>query len=234
MRFSFTRISSNAKTGPIPVTMTAKESCPDNCSLKTNGCYAEVGRVAIHWRKLSDDSKGIAQSELMESIAKLPKGTLWRHNISGDLKPDAKHPDMIDSEFMRQLIDANKGKKGFTYTHHKVMGDAASASVNRAFIKGANLHGFTVNLSADSIKDADNLKALDIGPVVTIMPEDCDKVTVTPAGNTVVQCPATYNENIQCSNCGICQVSNRKAIIGFPVHGVAKKKAHKVFIMRQG
>lgn len=234
MRFSFTRVSSNSKTGPIPVTMTAKESCPDNCSLKRNGCYAEVGRVAIHWRKLSDDSKGIAQSELMQSIAKLPKGTLWRHNVSGDLKPDSINPDMIDSQFIRELIDANKGKKGFTYTHHKVMGDDAASSVNRALIKGANLHGFTINLSADSITDADNLKALNIGPVVTIMPEDCDKVTITPAGNTVIQCPATYNDAIQCSNCGICQVSNRKAIIGFPVHGVAKKKAHKVFMMRQG
>lgn len=212
--------------------MTAKESCPDNCGLKAHGCYAEGGRVAINWRKLSDDSKGIVQAEIMESIANLPKGTLWRHNVSGDLLPDAKHTDMIDSEFIRQLIDANKKKKGFTYTHHKVIGDDASASVNRALIKGANLHGFTVNLSADSLIDADKLKALNIGPVVTIMHEDCNKVTITPAGNTVIQCPATYNDNIQCSNCGICQVSNRKAIIGFPVHGASKKKAHKVFMLK--
>lgn len=234
MRFSFIRVSSNAKTGPIPVTMTAKESCPDNCSLKKNGCYAEVGKVVIHWRKLSDDSKGIAQSELMESIAKLPKGTLWRHNVSGDLKPDSINPDMIDSDFIREIIDSNKGKNGFTYTHHKVMGDSDASILNRVLIKQSNQQGFTINLSADSIKDADNLKTLNIGPVVTIMPEDCDKVTLTPAGNTVVQCPATYNDTIQCSNCGICQVSNRKAIIGFPVHGVAKKKAHKIFMLKQG
>lgn len=234
MRFSFTRVSSNSKTGPIPVTMTAPESCPDNCGLKKNGCYAEVGRVAIHWRRLSDANNGISQSALMQSIESLPDGTLWRHNVSGDLKHDSDYPDSIDSSFLHQLINANTGKRGFTYTHHKVIGDDESAAINRALIDGSNNRGFTINLSADSLNDADKLKALNIGPVVTILPEDCDKVTITPAGNTVVQCPATYNDNIQCANCGICQVANRKAIIGFPVHGVGKKKAQKVFMMRQG
>jgi len=51
----------------------------------------------------------------------------------------------------------------------------------------------------------------------------------------VVLCPATYRDDVQCSSCGICAVPTRKAIIGFPVHGMRKKKAHDVIrIYRSG
>lgn len=233
MKYAFTKQSSNVKTGPIPVTMSARETCPDNCGLKGSGCYAESGPVAIWWSRVSDEEHayGVSESELLQNIKALPDGQLWRHNAAGDLKHDSQ---TIDADFLRALIDANRGRQGFTYTHHRVTGDDAIASVNRALIKGANLHGFTVNLSADNIAQADTLHALNIGPVVCIMPEDCAKVTTTPAGNTIVQCPATYRNDVQCSNCGICQVASRKSIIGFPVHGTGKKKAHKVFMMHKG
>ncbi len=48
---AFTRVSSNAKTGPIPVTTTSEETCPVSCPLKRNGCYADAGPLALFWRK---------------------------------------------------------------------------------------------------------------------------------------------------------------------------------------
>ena len=229
MKISFTRISGNSKTGPIPTTLTEKNSCPDVCPLKSNGCYAEIGHTNIHWQRVSNgDAVKYSWANAMMQIAALPKGQLWRHNVSGDLP---QTDGLIQYNLVQQLIDANRGKRGFTYTHHDVQSNSSNCYWNKAIIAACNAQGFTVNLSGNSLEHADELKALDIGPVVTICPEGTEKQFKTPAGNTVVICPATYRDDIQCSNCGLCAVSSRKSIVGFPVHGIAKKKAHKVFML---
>ena len=228
MKFSFVLNSGNAKTGPIPVTMSDRNSCPDNCKLKGNGCYAELGHVRYRWDMLAkpENKKALSIDQLCGFIKALPKGQLWRHNVAGDLP----HTEgLINENMVDSLIAANKWKKGFTYTHHNV-----NISHNYHIIKKANKKGFTINLSADTLQDADSLYELNIGPVVCILPMDADKITYTPKGKMVIKCPATYQENVTCSNCGICAVSNRKAIIGFPVHGVRKKAAQRVFMMQQG
>lgn len=223
--YSFTRTSSNTKTGPIPTTMTNRASCPSACPLASNGCYADLGPVGIHWRKLEGEGSGKTIEELVSLIKALPKGQLWRMNVAGDLAHDNQ---VIDAYALGALCIANKGRKGFTYTHHRVTGQDDTAKLNRASIAGANSLGFTVNLSANNAEHADELVSLNIGPVVVLMQEGQDKVSYTPAGNTIVQCPATYREDINCSSCGICAVSTRKAIIGFPVHGARRRKAAEV------
>jgi len=221
-RIKFTRVSSNSKTGPIPTTMTSSDSCPAACPLQgNNGCYASYGMVGLHWRKTDNGEHVTDWQGLCDNVKALPKGQLWRMNVAGDLPHENQ---FIDELMLSGLIYANKGKKGFTYTHHDM-----SIAHNRAVIENANSRGFTVNLSANNLQHVDELKALNIAPVVTLMPEDAPKVSTTPAGHTVIICPATYREDIQCANCGICAEPQRKAIIGFPVHGSGKKKAHKVF-----
>lgn len=56
--YHFTRASGNVKTGPIPVTTTSADSCPPTCSFKGNGCYAESGPLALHWRAVSSGKRG--------------------------------------------------------------------------------------------------------------------------------------------------------------------------------
>lgn len=226
-RASFTAISHNVKTGPIPVTMTDKATCPNVCPLKGSGCYAESGHVNIHWQRLGNpykgaESYGLQWSELCDKIKALPKGQLFRHNVAGDL-PSVDSVN-IDTLALSQLVNAAKGKRGFTYTHYD-----PNIGINKTLIKAANMAGFTVNLSANNLEHVDELKALDCGPVVCILPIDADKVTQTPAGNTVVICPAVQSDNVTCASCGICAVSTRKTIIGFPAHGIAKRKAESVF-----
>jgi hypothetical protein len=142
-----------------------------------------------------------------------------------------KHRAFIDVDALQALTKANTGRKGFTYTHHD-MHDTSARTWNREVIAIANINGFTINLSANDLDHADMLADLNVGPVVTIMPEGSPKVQHTAKGRTVVQCPATYNDDITCANCGICQVATRRAIIGFPVHGVRKKAANTVFFAR--
>lgn len=225
----FTRISSNSKTGPIPTSMSTSNTCPDSCGLKDNGCYAKYGMVGMHWRKTDNGENVNSWAEFCDKVKALPKGQLWRHNVAGDLPfEQSENRQLIDSTMIEFLVQANKGKQGFTYTHHDM-----SVAFNRFIVAYANAQGFTINLSADTLAQVDELKALNVGPVVCIMPMDAQKVSQTPQGNTVILCPATYKDSVNCANCGIC-ATQRKAIIGFPVHGSGKNKAQKVFMMKQG
>ena len=219
-QIQFTRVSRNSKTGPMPVTTTSEETCASDCPLKHNGCFADSGPLALLWRKVTERKAGIAWGDAMASIKALPKGTLWRHNQAGDLPGIGND---IDANALRELIQANKGKRGFTYTHKPVTG-----AHNRNLVHLANASGFTVNLSGNTLAHADTLADSGIGPVVVVLPADQTRATKTPAGRHVAICPATLSDNVNCVSCGLCADSKRKSIIGFPAHGTSKRKASTI------
>ena len=224
MMVHLTPKSANAKTGPIPVSTTSKASCPTNCNLQGNGCYAESGPLNIHWTKITEGNRGTDWATFCDTITALPMGQTWRHNQAGDLPSSDKV--QIDADMVKMLVSANQGKNGFTYTHYSM--DVQSNADTVAY---ANTNGFTINLSAENLDQADSMVSLAIAPVVTIIPEGMDKTFKTPKGNTVVTCPATYKDDVSCATCKLC-AKQRNTIIAFPVHGISKKKAHKVFMLQ--
>ena len=219
MRFHLAKSSRNAKTGPIPVSTSSATTCPDSCPFKRNGCYADGGPLATHWRAVTEGKRGTAWPEFIAAVEALPKGQLWRHNQAGDLPGDG---DKIDTLALVQLVDANaRGRKrGFTFTHKpmNVTGNASS-------VAHANASGFTVNLSANNPAHADQLAALGVGPVVVVLPADQTRARKTPAGRPIAVCPAVLSDDVSCATCGLCALPNRKAIVGFPAHGTSKRKA---------
>ena len=221
--YHFTRVSGNAKTGPIPVSTTSADSCPPTCSFKGNGCYAESGPLAMHWKAVSNRNRGGTLDELCAKVAELPRHQLWRHNQAGDLPVTS--PGRIDRKALRKLITANKGRRGFTYTHHR----PTKPNINA--VREANDNGLTVNWSAETLEQADEYAALGAGPVVCVLPADQTTPVRTPAGRLVTVCPAVTG-NTDCLNCGICQQRDRQAIVGFPAHGSGAKRVQKVFFMK--
>lgn len=206
--------------------MTESKSCPDTCKLKTNGCYAKTSFAGIQWRQLDKGTHGIEWKDFISGLSSLPYGSIFRHNVAGDLPHEN---GVILGDKIKDMVRALKRKTGFTYTHHVLNFE------NQAIVKYACAHGFTINASCDNLAQVDTVMALGI-PAVTILPEVSDKVTHTPAGNKVITCPATYNDKVQCSNCGsgkpLCARADRTYAIGFPVHGAGKKKAEKVFMLK--
>ncbi len=87
MQVQFVRKSSNSKTGPIPVTTTERSSCPPSCPLAGDGgCYAEAGYYTrLNWTAVSEKRRGMDWVDFVDTIDSLPKHTLWRHNVAGDL-----------------------------------------------------------------------------------------------------------------------------------------------------
>jgi len=212
--------SKNAKTGPIPVTTSSASTCPSACPFNSGGgCYAASGPLAMHWRKVTDGQRGDTYNALLAQIKAMDDGQLWRHNQAGDL---AGAGDALDVSALDALVAANKGKRGFTYTHKPLATVAERDAVARA-----NANGFTINLSGNDLAHADTLADLAIGPVVVVLPSDATQNTITPAGRKVVVCPATIRDDVTCADCGLC-ARLRDAIVGFPAHGTSKRKADAI------
>ena len=156
---------------------------------------------------------------------------------------------------------ANHGRRGFTYTHKPVSNEAGrrgSASVetlraNRAAISDANLRGFTVNVSCDSLAEVDALG--DAFPTVVVLPhpgpvadpadaalpaperrkraidrgvEQAPKTITTPEGRRVIVCPAQYKDETTCDTCQLCSRQTRACVVGFWSHGYAKNKVANI------
>lgn len=221
-----TEKSGNVKTGPMFVSTSGRSTCPDSCPLKEKGCYAKGGPLGMHWQKVSNADRGTTWQTFLDKVAALPDGQAWRHNQAGDLpgENNAIAPDLLG-----QLVKANRGKRGFTYTHKPVLdSQAGPVANNRRAVAKANADGFTVNLSANGLSHADELAALNIGPVVTILPPGIEENTTTPGGRKVVVCPAQVREGVTCSTCRLCSRADRSAIVGFIPHGSAKRAAGEV------
>jgi len=224
--------SGNRKVGKIPVSTTEASSCPSSCPLaspegagqaKGGDCYAAFGPLGMHWRKIGKDGRGQHWTLFCNAVKRFPSRQLWRHNQAGDLPKGGKinDVDIIDAEKSFELSEASQHTKGWTYTHY----DMASP-INRAIVQEMNsVDGLTVNLSADSLSQADQYVDLGIAPVCVTLPKDAPhRGNKTPNGLPIVVCPAQTRDEISCQQCKLCQVRDRKSIVGFLAHGTASKR----------
>lgn len=224
IRFHLTPISTNRKTGPMPVVTATPDTCPTSCALRGNGCYAEAGHLGMFWKKLASGKvAGFGFKELLIKIKALPRGQIWRYAQAGDL------PDSRDD--VLALAAANRKRPAIAYTHKHDFETYRLAADQ----------GFNINLSADSFVEADELATTGLPVVVVIssefqrepdesLREFRDRVggrltLSTPGGNKVAICPATYLESANCLSCGVCAKPRAGgAMIGFPAHGASKRK----------
>ena len=221
MKVHLTLKSSNTKTGPIPVSTTEKASCPDRCSLKGNGCYASDYHLNMHWEKVSRGLRGTDWHGFVTQVSKFKPGQLWRHNQAGDLP--SNNGKTIDWAKLDDLIQANQGKRGFTYTHYDWHG------FNGSLIKQSNERGFTINTSTENLNDA--LASFKAGFPTTVIlnpGEHQGKKTFEHLGAKVAICPAQVSEDVTCSTCALCQKPDRRVIVGFLAHGASKNKVIKI------
>lgn len=221
MLTAFTPISSNAKTGPIPTSTSDRSTCWTGCPFYNKGCYAKSGPQAIHWRAVSAGERGYEWDAFLRLVRKLNRGQLWRHNVSGDLP--IVSDGIIDGNKVVELAESNRGRKGFTYTHHPL------TDTNLGIIKYANAAGFTVNVSTESVEVADRIMSEHKIPAVAVVnSEKTDRFYRTESGRKVITCPATIHENVTCATCGLCQQADREFIVAFPAHGTAKKTVNEI------
>lgn len=216
LRVAFTTKSRDAKLGGIPSSYTSGSTCPDTCAFKDAGCYAEFGFVRNRWQRTSET--GATWGEFTRWVRELPEGQLWRHNVAGDLPGEGARLDVV---LLALLVQANRLRRGFTFTHKPLV-----TRRERSAVAQAVRSGFVINLSADSLEDADRLSTLGIAPVAVTLPHDAPRFLKTPQGRKVVVCPAQAAE-LDCARCRLCANADRTSIVGFRAHGQWKGKINR-------
>jgi hypothetical protein len=210
--------SKNRKLGAIGAATISAETCPPSCGFYGRGCFAEHGPQGAHWRSAQAD--GVSWEAFCELVRLAPAGGLWRYAVAGDLPGNG---EALDVDLLGRLVSANAGRRGFAISHKKL-----GLESEREAVRAANRSGFTVNLSADTLEQADARATLGCGPVVVVLPSDAPDKLRTPAGRHVVVCPAETAAARTCETCGLCAVATRRAIIGFRAHGQSKAVVSKI------
>lgn len=219
LRFHLTARSENVKTGPIPVSTSSRETCPDTCPLKRNGCYADGGPLALHWQAVTDGTRGVPYGAFLELIRKLPAGELWRHNQAGDLwKPGT----ITGRTALNALTEANHGRRGFTYSHHKRTPRTVEA------FRAATANGFTVNASCHTEAEADAAMADGLRAVFIVAADDPRTTWETAGGNRAVVCPAQRFDGMTCQRCQLCHARPSNVAVVFRAHGNGRRKVETV------
>lgn len=206
--------SSNRKTGHIPVSTTGEQSCPSTCPHKDKSCYARFSYLGIHWRKVTNGARDMGWDSLFSFVKSLPNEQVWRYAQAGDLPG---HDKKIDEPLFNQLVQANLGKRGYTYTHKPL------TPKNLRLINHANQHGFTINVSSDDPVHAVNLykRFQCLGykiPVVVTVPSNWEP----HMGSIIRICPAQLTD-VTCDKCQWCAMPDRKFIVAFQAHGTRAK-----------
>jgi hypothetical protein len=213
--FHLTLVSRNNKTGPIPVSTSSADLCPVSCPFKGQGCYGESGPLALHWREVTAGRRGASWPDFLAQIAALPAGTFWRHNQAGDIQD----PNTVAGRTaLKQLVNANRGRRGFTFSHHPL-----TRAVVEAF-KAATAQGFTVNASTETIDAADTAVSRGLRAAVVVPSTDTRRIWLSPNGNRVVTCPAQIHEGVTCSTCGLCQWRPASVIVAFRAHSTNRRR----------
>ena len=223
LRFHLTLRSSNTKTGPIPVSTSGRQTCPESCPFRRNGCYADSGPLALHWAAVTNGSRGLPWREFLAAIRALPAGQLWRANQAGDLW---KLGSTIGRAALAQLVEANRGRRGWTYTHHR-----RTPAVILA-MRQATAQGFTINASCHSEQEADAAIANGLRAVFVVPAAEKRVQWSTADGNRAVLCPAQRTgpgfAGMTCERCRLCQARPQNVAIVFLAHSAGRRKAEAV------
>lgn len=215
--------SGNAKTGPITTTGRPRATCPITCTFNPDnpegvgGCYT-VGRIDAMYTRLARDWSQVELKEFLMGS----KTDRFRDRVDGDVLTNGD----FDRDYLNEVTDAalSAGYKWiFGYTHvPEVTADDIP-------------EGYVMNASCEI--EADVVDAIDRGLPAVISSatlQHGDKV----AGRTIIQCPATRVDSVNCSNCGgsagpICGRKDREQVVLFPLHGVQVRKAAKSIEMKE-
>lgn len=219
LKFHLTRTSSNSKTGPIPVSTSSRATCADSCPFRGHGCYADSGPLAIHWSAVTAGTRGVPWADFLQLIRNLPPHQLWRHNQAGDLY---RPGNAVGQTALNQLVEANRGRRGFTYSHHPL-----TARTIQAF-KTATAQGFTVNASCETETAADAAMAHGLRAVFVVPADESRTSWQTAGGNRAVVCPAQRFDRMDCATCQLCQSRPQHVAIAFRAHGTGRRKVESV------
>jgi len=210
----------NSKLGDAAATYVSKITCPVECPLLNNGCYAQGGRVALQTRELNSDTEGytpkdaaIEEAGFIRTLAALTRRPLRLH-VDGDSPTD---------ECASIVGEAAEEYHGWvwTYTH-------AWRRVKRISWRKK----VSVLASCENMGQVEKAHKRGYGAAIVVPDFPNGKKAWKEGDFTLIPCPNMSDKTITCTDCRLCfndtGLHERKAVIAFKVHGNRKKRAIEV------
>ena len=234
--FHLSKKTSNKKLGKIASSTSSADTCSVSCPLY-HDCYAKRGPQSWHWAKVTKGERGVDVGSFCEQVESLKPGTMFRHNVSGDL-PYVSHYEgetwrLIDTEKLDKLQCAavNADLKFYTYTHLHT--DDRYGAANSDTILRFSGHKFVINVSTETVESAVDRYRNGFDVVITdstvfelavnAIKENKRPLMIADSQDLnnpvkVIPCPEQYTDTAKCETCGLCAKANRKFVIAFKKH----------------
>ena len=196
--------SLNQKLGGIPASWSERGTCPPSCGLYEAGCYASYGKLGFHWKNVTRD--GLPWEGFLEKVRGLEESQVWRHNVAGDLQGSGQQ---LDVKRFTELVEANRGRRGFTFTHRSSARWRPSTSLWQTRTVSPSIYPPTRRLkrtdwsTSRSVRD-NSSAARRPRPG----PQD-------PSRSACDGLSGGDGRSLTCLECQLCAIPDRKTIIGF-------------------
>lgn len=219
-----TKISGTSK---VDATYTSiKRTCPDSCSLKGDGCYAETSYSGIITRRLNRRARNYSPLKIARAEAKaidrsyrggsIPDGRMLRIHVAGDSRT-VKGTRVISAAVSRWK--KRGGTHAWSYTH-------AWEHVPRK-----EWGQVSVLASIETTKDVEVVRAQGYAPAIIVDQHFSEKAYQLPGSDaTFIPCPQ-QTRDVACADCKLCMKadwlfsSNRG--IAFAAHGVRRNNVKR-------
>lgn len=197
--------STNAKTGDVPTawigdTIEAARATCAGCPLLDAGCYAWTGSPRMAFASIRRSARDTSLPHALRKRAKSAR--MVRVSAIGDIGGEGT---ATRDDIVARVKAVGLAIVGYTHRWR----DAATRDVWRGLLMA----------SCDTPGDADRARSEGWRAAV-VLPSDAPARSVTPAGHTVVVCPAqTSDGRVTCNTCRLCDASKPGPIVGFREHG---------------
>lgn len=213
------KISGSQKVDATYVSVTA--TCPLNCPLKDDGCYAQTGPTGIHVTRLDRETDNISALQVARAEAqaidnaynagRVPRGRSLRLHVSGDSRTVAG-TRLINNAIGRWKVRGGGIAWAYTHCWDSIMRDQWS--------------NVEMLASVDSVKDVEYARQNGYAPAIVVSEHPSERAYLLPDSDVKwIPCPA-QTRNISCCDCKLCfnteRLYNSNMGIAFEAHGVKK------------
>lgn len=214
-----TKIMGSRKVDATYVSIQA--SCPKDCPLMGEGCYAELSFVGITTHRLDDEAAGLTALQAARAEAKaintsyngknIPAGRDLRLHVAGDSRT------VTGTKLINDAVGKWKLRGGndcWSYTH-------AWQHVPRSAWSNVSILA-----SINSVEDVSAAKQQGYAPALVVGEHVSDRAYQLSGSDTKwIPCPA-QTRGVGCSDCRLCFDADRlyqsNLGIAFAAHGVKK------------
>lgn len=201
-------------------------SCPNSCSLKEKGCYAQLSFVGMQVRRLDTQAEGHSALQVARAEAKaidesyrggdVPKGRDLRIHVAGDSRT------LAGTKLINHAVGRWKKRGGgsaWSYTH-------AWKNIPRS-----EWNNVSILASVASVDEVAEARQQGYAPAIVVPEHPSDKAYLLEGSDVKwIPCPA-QTRDVGCSDCRLCFNANRlfsaNMGIAFAAHGVKRNEVKR-------